>query len=352
MIKYMRKICFIACWMLCLFSCGEKKEVVSLDQVPTQEVHLKKLNLEDAPLLPKGCCMVDSLLIIYEPNDKEGFLSVYKDTMLLGRYGTLGDGPDDFFNPRFVSNGAFISGSREIRLADINALYTLNVDSALIASIGKSRLPQTIFPEDVRYFNYVLRDTDSLLLVQRTSDFQLTFYDKISGQVSGKNYFDRISSLDGAPDICYVAQVYDAYYTSNGQNIVIAYKNRKLIDILSLSGDLQRRIYFPGYDSNDSKMSLKYQNLEMSESALLFFTFAAYAGNSYYFLCWEATRADIRVGKARSKIYKMDMSGNVEAILRLDKCISYFCLDESRLYAIGLSEGEDLQVYCADLHSM
>lgn len=129
----------------------------------------------------------------------------------------------------------------------------------------------------------------------------------------------------------------------------MAYKNRKQIDILSLSGELQHRIYFPDYDYNDSKMFLKDRNLALSDDAHVYFSFAAVADDHYYFLCWDDTKSNIRSGKAKTKIYKTDLKGQVQAVIQLDKSISYCCIAQGYLYAVGLSEGEDMQTYYAPL---
>ena len=330
-------------------SCSDSKhETIDLKDVPTLEVRLDKMDLENSPLYPKGCCAVDSFLVIFDPKDRDGFLSIYSGSNLLGKYGTIGEGPDDFVNPRFISNGKTICTSRDIQIGDIHGIYTLNVDSAL-ACVAKSKLPRTEIPDDLYLYNYILQNTDSMLVIQQTSDFQLSFYNKNNAQLIGKNYFEKISSVRDASDFCYAMQIYDAYYMSDNKNLVMAYKNRKQIDILSLSGELQHRIYFPDYDYNDSKMFLKDRNLALSDDAHVYFSFAAVADDHYYFLCWDDTKSNIRSGKAKTKIYKTDLKGQVQAVIQLDKSISYCCIAQGYLYAVGLSEGEDMQTYYAPL---
>ena len=111
------------------------------------------------------------------------------------------------------------------------------------------------------------------------------------------------------------------------------------------------QLYFPGYDYNEGKMSLHNDNLKLSEEARTFFTFTAVFQGDYFFLCWDDTKKHIREGKARSLIYHTDAMGPVKQIFQLDKCISYFCLNANRLYAIGLTEDTDLQIYQAELSS-
>ena len=344
----MKKNCILFLLIIGVFlSCSDVKHTtIDLKDVQTFEIQLDKMDLEDPPLYPKGCCVVDSFLVIFNPKDKDGFLSIYEGNNLLGKYGTIGEGSDDFMNPRFISNGKTVYTSRNIQIGDIHGIYTLNIDS-VIARVAKSKLPCTEIPEDLYLYNYVLQNTDSMLVVQQTSDYQLSFYNKITSQTVGKNYFEGISSVRDASDFCYVMQIYDAYYMSNDDNFAIAYKYRKQIDILSSSGELEHRIYFPDYDYNDSKMSLKNRNLELSDDARFYFSLAAVDGENYYFLCWDDTKSNMRQGKAKTKIYKTDLDGRVQAIFQLDKSISYCCISHGYLYAAGLSEGEDMQIYYA-----
>ena len=176
-------------------SCSDSKhETIDLKDVPTLEVRLDKMDLENSPLYPKGCCAVDSFLVIFDPKDRDGFLSIYSGSNLLGKYGTIGEGPDDFINPRFISNGKTICTSRDIQIGDIHGIYTLNVDSAL-ACVAKSKLPRTEIPDDLYLYNYILQNTDSVLVIQQASDFQLSFYNKNNAQLTGKNYFEKICKL-------------------------------------------------------------------------------------------------------------------------------------------------------------
>ena len=234
-------------------------------------------------------------------------------------------------------------------IGDINAVYTLNIDAALVDT-RKEELPYTEIPEKLSMYNYILQNTNILLVVQQTGDKQLAFYDKETCRTDFKNYFEKIPSLNNASDLCYAMQIYDAYYSSNDTTMAIAYKNRKQIDILSLSGDLINRVYFPDYDYNDARMSLRNGNLYLSEDAKMFFSFVFATVDSYYFLCWDDTRENIKAGKAKTKIYKTDSYGNIQEIMQLDKSVSYFCLNQSHLYAIGISEENlDLEVYYADI---
>ena len=346
--KFIHTLVFF--YLLTVVACTDQPNTLQLENIPTLHVHLQPLNLENAPLFPKGCCATDSLLVIFDPKDKEGFLSFYKGKQLQKRYGSIGNGPNDFIHPRFLTNGKSVDTPAAIQIGESDAFYTLPMD-IMQTFTAKTDMKRTDIPKELSPYNYIVWDTDSLLVLNQTGNYQLSFFNKTTQQVEQKNYFQPLAATDGASDFCYATQIYDAYYSSNGQTLAIAYKNRKLIEILSPSGERLNQLYFPGYDYNDGKMSLHNDNLELSEEARTFFTFTAVSQGDYFFLCWDDTKKNIREGKARNLIYHTDAMGQVKQIFQLDKCISYFCLNANRLYAIGLTEDTDLQIYQAELSS-
>ena len=101
--KFIHTLVFF--YLLTVVACTDQPNTLQLENIPTLHVHLQPLNLENAPLFPKGCCATDSLLVIFDPKDKEGFLSFYKGKQLQKRYGSIGNGPNDFIHPRFLTNG-------------------------------------------------------------------------------------------------------------------------------------------------------------------------------------------------------------------------------------------------------
>ena len=322
-----------------LSSCFSKeKQVLNLDEFSINNVDLSLMELDSPPLFPKGCVCIDSTLIIYDAKEKEGFLSFYRGNRKVGCFGNRGEGPNDFRIPRFFPNKKY---SNSILVGDTDKLYIIDIDSAM-ANVPLSSFPFEAIPENLRLYNYLLCVTDSMLVVNQTGEFQLAFYDKIKDNVERKNYFEKISSLYSAPNLCYTMQIYDAYYTSNNESLVIAYKHRKQIDIISKSGDLVKQIYFPNYDMNNSKMSFN-GNLIIEEDSKRFFTYVYPDEDSFYALCWNDTKENIKYGKAKPLIYKFDWEGNLNQIYQLNQCISYFCVSDNQLYAIGIRE-DDLEL--------
>ena len=346
MIKY---TLFTLFFLLFTFSsCTEKKEVLTLEHVKVSKLQLEETPFDIPSLFPKGCCIKDSFLVIFDPKDKDGFLYIYnkEKKTLLNKYGIIGEGPNDFKNPRFLFNDNLQISKNTLLIGDVTSLYSVNIDS-IFSSSKKAHYIQTEIPENLRLYNYVLQDNDSMLIVNQTRDHQLTFYNKLTHTIELKNYFEKNRYLKDASDFCHVMQIYDAYYSSNKERIVIAYKNWKQIDIISTSGKLIKHIYFPNYDYNKSKMSLDRKSLQIEDDAHMFFSFIYPTNDYFYALCWNNTRTNIKQGSAKTSIYKFNWEGELKDIFQLDKAISYFCIDSSNiLYAIGVSEDNlDLNIY-------
>lgn len=337
--------------LLSLSSCTDKKDILTLDGVEETTVYLNEITFNEPSFFPKGCIATDSFLIVFSPKDKEGFIYIYdkEKKNLLAKYGRIGEGPNDFKNPRFLPNKTLLSSDNVLLVDDVTDLYEISIDSILNT---KDYTPVSILkiPDNLMLYNSIIHNSDSMLVLNQTGEHQLTFYDRQTKKVERKNYFKKLKYSSNISDLSYVMQVYDACYSSNNENFVIAYKNWKQIDIISTTGDLLKQIYFADYDFNKNKMSFN-EGFRLNENAKLFFTFIYPTKKSFYALCWENTKNNIKQGIARTDIYKFNWDGELKEIFHLNKSISYFCIDKSnRLYAIGISEDNlDLNIFSAIL---
>lgn len=326
-----------------LSSCNER-EIVNMDGVKRTEVQLTPLELENEPLFPKGCFVLDSILVLYDGKDKENFLYAYKDGQIFSKFGQRGEGADEFINPRFICKGI---NKSLIQIGDETGIYSLDLN-ALIQGTPKQELLALELPEELRLYNYLLRIDKDNIIVNQTGEKQLTFYNRHTKSAERKEYFERSSSFSNASDLCYAMQIFDAHYNAGEESIVIAYKNRKQIDLVSFDGEMIKRIYFPNYDYNIPKMHIEENNLKYDVNARLFFSFVYTEDDYFYALCQNDTRNNIKSGKCRTQIYKLDWEGNVKEVYSLDKCISYFCINDSILYAVGIDEVDlELNVFYA-----
>ena len=139
----MKALLFLIFIIIITTSCHDNKKVVDLSRTAECNINLSVINLEDSPLYPKGCCLIDSFLVLFDYKNDEGFISVYKDTLLYARYGKIGSGPNEFINPTFISNGKCLSYSDGIKIGDVKSIYNLSLDSIIKPSI-KNNLHETI----------------------------------------------------------------------------------------------------------------------------------------------------------------------------------------------------------------
>lgn len=326
-------------------SCKDSKEIIDITQIPKSSISLQKAKLDFQTLFPKECCVRDSFLILFDPKDKDGFLHIYNKNngAFLTKYGTKGEGPNDFVNPRPIFNKNFHTSDKGVQIGDVNAVYWLDIES-VVHHVDEPKKTAIKMPDKLRLYNYVLHNSDSLLIVNQTRDYQLTFYNKQDASLKLENYFDINKISKEASDFCNVMQVYDAYYSSNNHTIAIAYKNWKQIDLISLNGKLVKQLYFPNFNSNTNEMGFKNGSFEMSENAQIYFSYIFPAKDYFYALCWENTRTNIKKGIATSSIYKINWNGELKHIYHLDKPISFFCIDSNKLYAVGVSSKDDLDL--------
>lgn len=336
--------------LVALTSCEQKKRsILDSNNVKTTYLQSEELLLNEMPLLPKGCCLRDSFLIIFEPKLKDGFLSVYSlnNGNLLRRYGYKGEGPNEFQNPRFIFSEFLLNSSSDLLIGDIDALYLLNIDS-IISDSTYVHSQYMKLPKELLSYNYLLNISDSTLVANVTNEGQFVDYNRFTKKRVVKNIYEKIEKFNNVDDFCYTTQIYDAYYTANKKNIIIAYKNWKQIDIVSMTGNLRKRIYFEDYQNNIDKIAASgNKNIRMNEDAILYFSYVFPTEEYFYALCWNSTKENIKKGLAVSEIYKFDWDGNLLNISKLDKAISYFCIDSKagKMYAIGTDKDLELKIY-------
>lgn len=336
-----------------LVSCSNEKDADVLDTsvIPSSKLQSEKMLLDEPPLLPKGCCLRDSFLIVFEPKLKDGFLSFYSlnNGKLIKRFGRIGQGNGDFQNPRFIFNEHVLQTPSELLIGDYNKLCCLNIDSIIYSSSRYDGEKKIDLLHNFLSYNYVMELSDSLFIFNMTNQGQLLYHDRCSEENTWKSYFKKLSNLKEANDFCYTSQIYDAYYTANKDIIVIAYKNIKQIDIVTKkTGKLKKRILMDDYLYNIDKMQLiNKSNIKFDPNALLYFTYAFPLKNFFYVLCWNDTKENIKKGIAKSMIYKFDWSGNLHHIYNLDRPVSYFCINNemNMIYAIGSSESLEIEMF-------
>lgn len=322
--------------VILFISCKGDNTNANLEGSQTFELLLNKITFDgEQPLYPRGCLTHDSLMVVFEPKDRQGFLYVYNiyNKSFIRKIGKKGESPNEFVRPRFITNNSTLR-NQDLIIGDINGLYSLDITSD---SIQKKE--ETIFPANLETYNYVLHNSPDTLIVNQTREHQLTIYNKKNDQIFFKDYYDKELLEKPVSEFANVNIVFDAYYTSNNNLIMIAYKNFKIIDLISKETlKLVKRIYFPGYDYNQYNFSKKGNQLRISKNSKLFFTYAYPLKNGFYVLSLESGRDAIENGLARPIIYEILNDGTINNIYKLNQVISSFCIKKDTIYGIGLSD--------------
>ncbi len=334
---------------LSFYSCNQasKKQIIDLKNVKEEKITATVVSFDKEPMYPKGCMLIDSILVLYEPKLKEGFLSIYdiKSNKLLNKFGNIGNGPCDFSRVRFLQN--FKTG-KDFLLGDSKNIYRLNIDSLLVNYKNCENTILQRIPQDLKRYNYILGVKENTIIANTTGENQLVIFNKKDKSQVYKKYYKKEVSLENINDFCYATQIYDAYYASNnGKNIVIAYENVKRIDIVSADGTLKKEINFPNYDENLSKIKkIDDSNVEIKDGTF-FYSYVYPTDNYFYSLCWNSPIDKIGEGKAMPEIQIFNWNGALQKVLKLDRPISYFCIDEKNkiIYAIGITPDFNFKIY-------
>ena len=348
----MKRIALYIFVFIGILSCTEKKskkKLMKIEDIKTFNIKSTEIELNEMPMFPKGCRVIDSTLILFEPKLTDGFLSLYslKSNTLIKRFGEIGNGPCDFINPRFFQNYQFKNDEKSFLIADSKYFYKLNIDSIITGYNNCKNSIIEYVPAEMKGYNYILNLSDTYITANVTGNSQVEQFNLLNKERKSMNYYPKLSGLD-INDLAYSTQIYDAYYTSNNENIIIAYKHLKQIDILSLNGDYIKSIYFLDFDINLNKIrKIDDYNVKFEDNSLFFYSYIFTTDSYFYALCWNSTKNEIKENKAIPEIQIFNQRGEIINILKPDIAISYFCVDEkeSKIYAIGMSSDEDLKVY-------
>lgn len=338
--------------LIVLFSCtrtSNDTQLISVDDIESIDIKSTEIHLDEMPMFPKGCKVIDSVLILFEPKLRDGFISLYSlnNNNLIKRFGKIGNGPCDFIDPRFFPNYQFENNERSILIGDSRYLYKLNIDSIIS---GYNKCESSILsyvPAEMKGYNYILDITDTHITANITSDAQVSKFDLSNNKKETRSFYSKFSGIN-INDFSYATQLYDGYYTSFNDKIIIAYKNLKQIDLISPTSNSIKNIRFTNYNVNLDKMKeIDDFNIRFEDNALYFYSYVFCTNSYFYALYWNATKAEIKENKAIPHIQMFNSNGELVKILKPDIAISYFCVDEKKslIYAIGMSSEEELKIY-------
>lgn len=351
----MKKFIYIIVIIICLFSCSKKSKqtnTIAVKNIDTYDMLFVEMKFDELVMFPKGCKVIDSVLIVFEPKLNDGFLSFYSlnSKKLIKRFGVIGDGPCDFINPRFFQNYNFSDDEKSFLLGDTKYLYKLSLDSILLGYSNCENSIIKFIPFDAKGYNYVLHFSDSNLVVNVTGINQIEEFNQSITEKKSRKYYNKIRGLN-ISDFVYSTQVYDGYYASYNDKTIIAYKNFKQIDLIYSDGKI-KNLRFPNFDSNVDKINkVNEKNVSFADNSLYFYSYVFTTSDYFFALCWNASRKEIKENKTHPEIHIFDWDGKLISILKPNIAISYFCVDmeNSKIFAIGVTPDDEFGIYTCDM---
>lgn len=345
-----KNIILIAAILPLIHSCNNKNAVIEYindKDANIKEIEFKKMDLNITPLLPVSLCFVDTFLIVCEDEEKlkTKFISVYYNNKLVKKFGELGGGPTDMSTPMYLSEGKkekqyLMIGSTGIKKYDIEQLVYNDTLTCITEDV----------PEEISLCNSLLYDSDTLSILSCTGENRLTFYDKRKSEIKGVSFFDKeFFSKRKISKFIYNMQVFPAISGYNNGKIIIAYTMQKCLDIVSLNGDIEKKIRFDNYDYNKNKMRIEkignLNNVFYEKDASYFFCACCVSDDAFFAISQEDYNSSI----SRSIIYKFDWDGNLLMKYYCNKVINTAVVNNDIIYSITESDDGEYEISYAKL---
>lgn len=326
-------------------SCSRKeKPVIEDNSYPIVNAQLKSVEFDDKIMMPTNLILLeDSILVVYEPKMKDGFLSAFNTNTshLISTFSTIGESPEEFMNPRILNA---LSTHDTFYVGDAQKIMSYNATSILTDEIKGARILSV--PQEMRHYNNILSLSDSLIVYTQTGEYPISLYDISNDKLKFTSYFPSIDWTEGTPHIKNM-EVFANCMTSDGRNIAIAYHNWNTISIVTPEGDVIKELFFPEWDFNKEKMKIEPStgNLTLDSSCKIFFTQIRSNSKYIFALGWSETKDSIKNGEASSYIYVIDWEGNVVQKITFDRSVSTFCVNDNTIpYVIAVGDDGELHV--------
>jgi hypothetical protein len=335
--------------LLLLTSCGNVKienNLVEEQSVKTIHLDTEELNFQDLGLMPKGCCFVDSFFVVYNAKVDDKIISVYKNQKIVTEFGRLGNGHNDLLYPMFIAKGHSLKRFMPLKTGSEYRLY----DFSSIVDVEKN-YESSELPEIAMITNNVLINNDTLTVLTASTDTQLYFYNKTTLAEKKKSYFDDKFLGDKASDDAYNMTIYRAVYSCNGKYIIAAYTHFKMIDIISLEGELIKRIVFEGYDINKPKFYVSDDNgnVRYADDTVKFFTSIIISDDCFYLVCQNNSEPNTTSCITKTLLYKFDYTGSLLTKYQFDNTMTFGAVQGNDLFIIGYKEIDEPKIYHAVL---
>lgn len=323
-------------------ACGSKTEIVSEDE--STKLQTKETEAIDV-LYPLDVQLVgDSNLVVYEGKNQKGFLQVYNAASgeKVAEFANIGDGPDEFVNPRLLES---LNSQNALCIGDLRRIAYYDIDS--INREGYAGREAMALGSDFRLYNYFLINGDSMAVIAQSGEHPLTRIDKRSGEVAYVDYFPETTDLSTDPLVKNM-ELFANSATSNGERIALAYSNFNIVAIIDPEGREIKAVKLPQWDYNVGLISVdNNRNIKKDSDARLFFTKVKSTKDYIFALGWNETNDSMKAGNAKSSVYQIDWDGNVVNKFEFDRMISSFAVnaDNKIAFAVGMGDDGELHVF-------
>ena len=324
------KICFITSFS---FSCNRTEKAVkhfpSVQDVKSVDIPVNEIikflwiyKLQDYVILQDGSANVDMFFYVYK----------YPGFQFLYSFAKKGQGPDEYLLPTVVTStpGNYFS----FRDHGKNILTTFQLSDTICKMIYSGSMS----PENGLFFNGIDQVDDSLFLIKRenakwTRRELINLYTKeIIDSIP--NTFDLEKKLGKD----YYTTFETTYITSNNKRFAYAYILMNLIEfgvihnnkiIITNRVGIKRAPDFHLYGSSDGRNNFNLNILHYHGLT---------CGDKYvYALYLNVPSGEIRKNEHSTQIEVYTWDGTPVALLKLNKNISHFVVDEERQMIIGFN---------------
>lgn len=347
MLYNMRRIYFVAAALAAfMMSCsGGRREVVEESAIPVCRAELTDVALDDSTMFPTDLVLLsDSILAVHERKNQTGFMTIYNTNSQqpVAAVGVIGEGPDDFVNPRLLH---CLNTEKEFYIGDAKKIVRFSADS--LSAEGYSGNKIMSLPSDAMFYNYILINNDSQLVYSQTGEHPISRFNKSTRELTFTDYWPEVDWAEGS-DFIRNMEVFANCMTSAGNEIAIAYHNWNVISIIDSDGGRRAEIYLPEWDYNNGRMHIDTSagNLVFDNDARIFFTKIKSDAGHIYALDWAATKEQIRNGEAGSSIYVLDWDGNIIRKIVFGRSVSNFCVKDGAIpYVTAIGDDGEVHVF-------
>lgn len=158
---------------------------------------------------------------------------IYDGTKIVSKFGTQGNGPEDFILPMLNSDGR--NETNGFSVIDHGTYKHITLEN------GKVTISNNEIPQDFLLANTILQYNDSVITVYATSDYQIQYYDRTKDTTERVNYFDKSNGYEQVADWNCIMTPFRASFSYTSKYAIIAYQNFKKIDIVSLEDRKSRQ---------------------------------------------------------------------------------------------------------------